>query len=301
MPQDAGLGRGAGSPYLNILNHIGLQYDENAPTGFSDEVMCAIGPDSTVRRLEREWSALEAALDAKYGKSTKTTGTNKTREQKRNDLRTAKQRQRREVTEILHKDHFKKRNHEELERQLCGIHGPQQPLQKVVFSLPEQRVLAEILGDLDEDLRENEIVRRKVDAINAWIVYAWKIEPKEPTRPQNPMGLQASAEEIAKQVETPQAALELPIRGCPVTPKPWYTSMIQAPISPPPAVPPYTATAQNPPPPYSEVDKADASNAARTVDNGTGAPPASRQQHARGGMSVSSVGDASRGKGTMWN
>lgn len=29
MPQDAGLGRGTESPYLGVLNHIGLQYDEN--------------------------------------------------------------------------------------------------------------------------------------------------------------------------------------------------------------------------------------------------------------------------------
>jgi hypothetical protein len=41
MAQDAGLSRGTESPYLDILNHIGLQYDENAPTGVSDETMRA--------------------------------------------------------------------------------------------------------------------------------------------------------------------------------------------------------------------------------------------------------------------
>lgn len=60
--------------------------------------MCAVGPDNTVRRLEREWEALETTLQAKYGKSTKAIGADKkSREQKWNDLRAAKQRQRRKV------------------------------------------------------------------------------------------------------------------------------------------------------------------------------------------------------------
>jgi hypothetical protein len=40
--------------------------------------------------------------------------------------------------------------------------------------------IADILRDLNEELLEEEIVRRKVHAINAWIDYARKIEPKMP-------------------------------------------------------------------------------------------------------------------------
>lgn len=173
MPQDAGLGRGTESPYLDILNHLGIQCDENAPTGVSDEVMRAVGPDAKVRRLEREWSALEADLQAKYEKSTKATGADKKRrDQKQNELRVARQTQRRKVAAILRRNHFKARNNEELGRQLRGIHGPQQPLRKIVFSLPERRLVADILSDLDEDLPEDEIVRRKINAINALVSYA---------------------------------------------------------------------------------------------------------------------------------
>ena len=53
MSQDAGLGRGTESPYLDILNHLGFQFDENAPMGVSDEEMRIIGSDSTIRRLEK--------------------------------------------------------------------------------------------------------------------------------------------------------------------------------------------------------------------------------------------------------
>lgn len=56
IPQYAGLGCGTESPYLDILNHIRIVYDENASTGVSDAVMSAVDPDTAIRRLEKEWS-----------------------------------------------------------------------------------------------------------------------------------------------------------------------------------------------------------------------------------------------------
>ena len=261
MSQDAGLGRGTESPYLDILNHLGIQFDENAPMGVSDEEMRVIGPDSTIRRLEAEWSTLEAVLQTKYGKSTKATGADRQmRERKANELRAAKQRRRRKAADLLRKDHFKKRNITELDRQLRGIRAPQQPLQKVVFSLPERRLLAEILGDLDEDLPETEIVQRKIDAVNAWIDYAWKIEPREPAPSQNHRAVRMPLTEGTKQVEGSQSVLEIPMSGSTMAPKPRYVSMIQNPVSPAASMRPGTA-GQEPPPPYSEVDMAQSSGA----------------------------------------
>ncbi|KAK3290214.1 uncharacterized protein B0H64DRAFT_331556, partial [Chaetomium fimeti] len=59
---DTGLGCSTKSPYLDILNYIGLQYNENTLIGISDEVMYAIGLSSKIRYLEGEWLTLEAAL-----------------------------------------------------------------------------------------------------------------------------------------------------------------------------------------------------------------------------------------------
>jgi hypothetical protein len=50
----------------------------------------------------------------------------------------------------------------------------------MIFSLPKRRRIVTIFGDLNEDLLEEDIVRRKVDAINAWVDYAWEIELQEP-------------------------------------------------------------------------------------------------------------------------
>lgn len=180
LVQDASLGRSTESSYLDILNYMGTQYDENAPSGVSDDMMRAIGTDARVRKLMEDWAALEAELQTKYGKSMKATSSDKKRrDQKQNELRVARQTQRRKVAAILGRKYFKEKNDEELDRQLCGIHEPQQPLRKIVFRLSEQRLIADILSDSDEDLPEDEIVRRKVDATNALVSYAWKIEPRE--------------------------------------------------------------------------------------------------------------------------
>jgi Protein of unknown function (DUF3435) len=163
--------------------------------GVSEEFMRIVGPNSTVRLLEAEMSALQADLLARYGKPSNAPIADQERyNRKVNELRAARQKHRRKVEEIIRAEFFKKRNDEELERQLCGIHDPQQPLRKVNFSLPERRRIADILGDLVEDLPEDEIVRRKVDSINAWVDYAWKIEPKEPMPARSQRGLKHSLE-----------------------------------------------------------------------------------------------------------
>lgn len=69
ITQDAFLGRGAHSPLIDILNHIGLRYDENAPSEVTDEMMRLVGPDDTILRLEEELSALQTKLGEKYGKA----------------------------------------------------------------------------------------------------------------------------------------------------------------------------------------------------------------------------------------
>ena len=151
-----------------------------------------------------------------------------------------------------------------------GIQGPQQPLQKIIFSLPEWRRITSILGDLNEDLPEEDIVCRKVDTINAWVDYAWKIKPKEP----KDRKAQAPPIEIAKQPKTLQAILKVPGHERTIAPKPWYASMIQDPISPS-AIPPDSTVAQEPPPPYAAVDNSRFSNASIPGANRTGALPAS--------------------------
>ena len=66
--QDAFLGRGTKSPYLALLNHMGLRSDENAPKTVPHEVMEMLGPDRNVRRLQGELDEVKSRLSAEYGR-----------------------------------------------------------------------------------------------------------------------------------------------------------------------------------------------------------------------------------------
>jgi hypothetical protein len=183
--QDAFLDRGTKSPYLAILNHMGLRLDENAPKRVSDEMMRAIGPNAAVRRLEQQMEALQAELRLKYGRPSRATGDDKRRyESLQARLSAARQRHRRKVFRVIYADHFVESDENELQKQLQGIHEPVVTRQ-VTHSLPERQVLADILGDMDEDMSEEEIVKRKVEAINAMVAYAFKSDPAKRAEPEH--------------------------------------------------------------------------------------------------------------------
>lgn len=180
--QDAFLGRGTNSPILSIVNQMGLQSDENAPQSVSDEIMEMIGPSRAVDRLEQASEQLRILLTEKYGRPSRATAEEREQYKKtQTSLRAARQDHRRKVYKMIYKDHFKKKNEEELQNQLKGIYKPQ-AVRRIVHKLPERNHVATILGDLDEDLSEEEIVRRKIEAINAMVAYAFVCEPRQPRK-----------------------------------------------------------------------------------------------------------------------
>ncbi|KAJ2902465.1 uncharacterized protein MKZ38_000594 [Zalerion maritima] len=166
--QDAFLGRGTQSPYLAIFNHMGLRLNENAPKGIPDEMMRTIGPSTAIRRLEQKMDELQAELREKYGRPSQSVGDDK----------------KRKVFRKIYRDFFAESDKKELQKQLQGIHEPvvERP---VVHELPERRKLAAIMGDMDEDLPEEDIVQRKVEAINAMVAYAFVHEPLRRRRPES--------------------------------------------------------------------------------------------------------------------
>jgi hypothetical protein len=249
--QDAFLGRGTESPYLDILNHIGLFYDENAPTKACDDFIQLMGPDTRVSRLEKEWELLGERLKRKYGKGSKATGNDRIqRDQKWNELRTARQTQRRNVDGIFRRQYFKRMNNEEIERQMSGNRDPQQPLQKIIFSSPERAILAEIASDLVIELPEEDLRQRKVKFIDTMAEYAWKIEPQEESKPSK-NGTRTATTRAGSQDNVQKTVSEVSAPGRAIAPKPRYTSMIQVPVSP--TMPPPEIDL-DPPPPYAPVD-----------------------------------------------
>ncbi len=242
--QDAFLNRGTASPYLAILNHMGLRLDENAPKRVSDEMMREIGPSATVRKLEKQMEALQTELQQKYGRPSRAMDLDKQRyERLQAKLSRARQRHRKKVFRLIYAEHFVQDDEDELQKQLQGIHEPV-VRREVRHSLPERQALADILGDIDEDLSEEEIVKRKVEAINAMVAYAFLSDPvqRAPPEPRTETVPTPSSSEAVLPMPLP---LGQPIAPVTVTdPDPAWGSLIA--IAP--KIPP-----ESPPPPYSEV------------------------------------------------
>jgi len=56
--QGAFLGRDTASVYPEILNHLGHQYDDNAPKEVPDELMRAVGHNDAILRIQAQLAAL---------------------------------------------------------------------------------------------------------------------------------------------------------------------------------------------------------------------------------------------------
>ena len=94
------------------------------------------------------------------------------------DLRAARQRHRRKLFKLHYQDQFDARDENELQKQLKGIHEPT-VAKKILHTSPEREHIAQVMGNMDEDLHEEEIVLRKIEAINELVAYAFVCEPRE--------------------------------------------------------------------------------------------------------------------------
>ncbi|KAM7183866.1 hypothetical protein V8F33_013317, partial [Rhypophila sp. PSN 637] len=137
----------------------------------------------------------------------------------------------------MYKDHFTESDDQELQNQLEGIHNPVVK-REVIHSLSERHVVADIMGDMDEDLPENDIVRRKVEAINAMVAYAFVCEPLQRAQP----------EPRARPTPPPSSEVILPISR----EQPFLQDPI--PIQRTQSSPVQEMPVRSPPPPYSELN-----------------------------------------------
>lgn len=186
---------------------MGLRRDENAPKVVSDELMGAIGPSGDVRRLEEELEKLKTALEGKHGRISSAPEEDQSRyARKREELRRARQKHRRKVFKMIYKDHFDSKDEEELQKQLQGIREPE--VKRDVQHVLQQRAkVAGILSDMDDALPPEEIVQRKVEAINAWVAYAFVCEPvqrNQPKRKQSATGSSRGSGSVLPDASSPR-------------------------------------------------------------------------------------------------
>ncbi|OAA36114.1 FluG domain-containing protein [Beauveria brongniartii RCEF 3172] len=248
--QDAFLGRGTHSPMLTILNQMGLFCDEDAPQFVPDQLMDEIGPSRAVDRLEQEIERMRVSLTAEYGRPSNATTAERTKYEKiQGSLRAARQKHRRNIEKLIRKEHFKRKNDEELQNQLHSIHKPPETTKsRTVYQLPERSRVATILGNLDEDLSESEIVKRKIDAINAMTAYAFVSVPRQARQPtrQPKRAKEATTQHQQHENHSPQAAQKAGTGKIVPASRPILPKSLPLVVS--------QEVPTTPPPPYSSLD-----------------------------------------------
>lgn len=186
--QDAFLGRGTQSPYIAIFNYM-MRFDENVPKKLPPEALAAIAPGKRLRRLNHELKCLRAELQREHGAIKRAPDADRVRYRvKQNEQRAAQKKQNRKAFKRFIEEYFVQANNELLSKQAQGISQSGLPTREVQFQQPERTRLADLFGDLNEDMPEGKIVQRKIDTINAGI--AWKVElgavPSSPSPKQEP-------------------------------------------------------------------------------------------------------------------
>lgn len=212
--------------------------------------------------------ALQAELRLKYGRPSRAAGNDKWRyESLQARLSAARQRYRRKVFRVIYADHFVESDENELQKQLQGIYEPIVTRQ-VTYSLPERQVLADILGDIDEDLPGEDIVKRKVEAINAIVAYSFKSDPAKRAEPEHqaePVPTLSSEVVLPMPARHPITANTEPVPMLPlpssevVFPMPARQSIATMTEPAPSGSIRFTSEilSDSPPPPYSEVARAE--------------------------------------------
>lgn len=219
--QDAFLGRGTNSPYLAIMNHMGLRCDSAAPTTVPDELIQIIGPSPRIRRLQTELDEMRVLLHEKYSRPSRATGSDRCRYQsKRNELRTVKQTQYRKNFDMIRREYFQNNARP---APTCAVLDQCPPVQRDLLG---RRRIVDILGDLDKEVSNSDVVKRKIEAINAWIAYAFVCEPRTKRTKHSPQPLMTltQANEVPRQPPPEKAALPpLNTTDPPPVPPPPYT------------------------------------------------------------------------------
>ncbi len=233
---------------------MGLRRDKNAPKAVSKEEMRAIGPSSAIRQLEPKAENLRTELCKKYGRPSLAPDKEKADYTGvLSQLRTARQKHRRKVLHMLHKDHFNKANESELQKQLQGIHEPIAE-KDIIHTLQERKRLVDILGDMDDNLSEEDIVRRKIEAINTMVAYSRICEPLQREQPE----LKTKKAPVPSQSPFPMIEPGIRSDTDPIQGKPRPSEQRILPAFPGPPcrtlgiLTPDIASV--PPPPYSEID-----------------------------------------------
>lgn len=170
--QDVFPGRGTVSPHIAIFNYM-IEFDDNVPKKLPKEISDTLIPSRRLRQLKKEVADLLAELQRTYGALHRVPDADQKRhKEKQNAQRASRRKQNRKALKLVVRIYFLQRDKEFLGKQAQGV--PQKDLagKGVKYHQPGLMRLAELFGDIEQDMTEDMIVQRKITTIKTAVAYA---------------------------------------------------------------------------------------------------------------------------------
>jgi hypothetical protein len=173
QPTDAGL--------LRAFTHMSLTRDPRAPTNVPQEFIDALPPNAELVELQEAKDDLFQQIKTEYTTISRAKGTEIADEYHRllKEVKAMQKKLDREIKLEFRRDYFYRIHNEELERQLSKTKAEKYVEPVIHHQLPERTQLQEVVCDLSKDLKPENIVKRRIRAVDLLIVLSRRQEIRQ--------------------------------------------------------------------------------------------------------------------------
>jgi hypothetical protein len=183
--QAAFLDRPSTDGLTKAFTHMSLTCDPRAPKDVPEEVMKALPPDPVIVELEKDrWELFEAIRkEYRYIKRARGTDIGHIYQKLVAKVASAKKKRDEDIKKQYRRDYHDRIHDEEMERHLKGIATDEYVEPVVQHQLPERTQVQEVMCDFSEDLTTEDIVRRRIRAIDRMVALCSRREDPRPKQP----------------------------------------------------------------------------------------------------------------------
>jgi hypothetical protein len=175
--QSAFLERPSMDGLTRAFTHMSLTCDPRAPKEVPKEVINALPPDPVIVELETERKELYETIRKRYRFVNRARGTKIGKEYQTlvGRIGNAKQKRHNDIKKQYRQDYHYRIHNEEMERQLKKIVTDEYVAPVIQHQLLERTQLQEVMCDFSEDLTTEDIVRRRIRAVNLMVALcSWR-------------------------------------------------------------------------------------------------------------------------------
>jgi Protein of unknown function (DUF3435) len=206
--QSAFLDRPSMDGLTKAFTHMSLTCDPRAPKHVPQEVMDALPPDPAIIELETaRWELYEAIrIEYRFIKRARGTDIGNAYQKLAAKVASAKKKRYEDIKKQYRQDYHDRIHDEEMERHLQGIATDEYVEPVVQHQLPERTQVQEVMCDFSEDLTTEDIVRRRIRAIDRMVALCSRREAPQ-SRQRLPTFRQDPIKEESPEPELPDPEL----------------------------------------------------------------------------------------------